>query len=162
MNKKVSFIDKEIKFSKWYRWDERDEKNIPNIKKPGVYILAIFDKNVPKCNVADHKDEHIIYIGETCRTLHTRLNQFNRSAFEFYDDNGKPKKGHSGGKLYRDCDKLKDKEDKLYVAVFTIDNDSLSDKIKKFQIRYVERKLILEIAEKYYDKEKVYPLLNKK
>lgn len=145
-------MKQKIEFSKWYPWNKRDEKNIPNIKKPGVYILAIFD-NEPKDEPANPKEEHIIYIGETCRTLHTRLNQFDKAAF--YSG-----KNHSGGLSC--CKKLKGKKKKLYVAVFTINDKVPSDKIKKFQIRYVERKIILEIAEKYYNKKKVYPLLNKK
>lgn len=136
-------INKKIKFTTWIKWSERN--NLDNIDLPGVYILAKF-KTPPK--ESSYLDENIIYIGETCnQKLKTRLNQFNRSAFQ-------EKNGHSGGWSY--AEKFDDDDgSNLYVAIFPLDE---SKDINSMYIRYFERKIILKYALQHgWDK-----LLNKK
>lgn len=81
MDKKPKLI-----FSKWYTWKGRN--NFPDIKYPGVYMIAITDKNLSgtKPNFKDVK-----YIGMTNSQggLCSRWNQFFRSI--------RGNRGHSGG-----------------------------------------------------------------
>ena len=153
---------KKVKFSKWEKWNNRN--NIENIGNPWIYILAIFENRKPEWNI-DKTDENIIYIGETCnQTLKIRLNQFNKSAFEWKD-------GHSWWWSYNDKYNLNldDDWEKLYISVFPISKEELDltkvkndydkDYILSSFIRYVERKLILDFILKYNG---VKNLLNKK
>lgn len=125
----------QIKFSKWFQWNDRTE--LENIDSPGIYILAKFREAIN--GGADPLDEHIVYIGETCdNTLKGRWRQFDRSAFQSKD-------GHSGGLTYNET--FGDKGDDLYVAALPVSN--LPDNLRHLFIRYVERKLILEFALKH-------------
>ena len=73
--------------SEWTHFGE--VKNIKGVDKPGIYLLAHFEKK-PKSSRVTGSDD-IIYIGETTRqTIGVRLAQFARSAF-------KRQIGHSGG-----------------------------------------------------------------
>lgn len=135
--KRIDKIKKiKIKFTHWKKWNEREDlfkdKRFPAMY-PGVYLLAHF-RIVPK--KVNPISKRIRYIGETCKTLRGRLNQFNRSAFE-------GKEGHGGGKTYKKEFKNKMKN-YLYFSLFPV------KEYKKYKekeigdsfIRYIERKLI--------------------
>jgi len=127
--------DPEIKFSHWTRWAKRT--SLKGICSPGVYILAHFD--VASAGRASPQAEQIVYIGETCNnSLRGRWRQFNRSAFE-------GKSGHSGGRTYRQV--FGGQGDNLYVTAFPV--EGLDEEIRSLFIRYVERKLIWEFAQKW-------------
>lgn len=123
-----------IEFSHWFPWKQRN--NIKDSTKPGVYMLAKF-VTVPSGN-ADPLDDNIIYVGETCRSLRGRWDQFDRSAF-------KSKRGHSGGRNYRRI--YGDIGQYLYVAAMPV---NIPDKtLRSSYIRFVERKLILYFVDKH-------------
>ena len=122
-----------ITFSNWAPWTDRSE--IAGYKNPGVYALAHFKKPPKTIGLQSKK---IIYIGETCTSFRKRLGEFERSAF-------KGKKGHSGGKTYRE-EFGDEKKDQLFVSAFPV--HVLSDELRPLFIRYLERKLILEYAMK--------------
>ena len=133
----------DVVFSKWTRWTARAD--LDRIDLPGVYILAHFA--TPPPGNADPQAREVIYIGETCaRTLKVRWDNFHKAAF----DGGN---NHSGGKKYRKD--FGDNGGDLFVAAFPVDKlndelcDELNNKLRPLFIRYVERKLIWEYAEKY-------------
>lgn len=133
-----------IEFSSWFRWKERN--SIQNSEKPGVYMLSKFRMALPPH--ADPLDESIIYFGETCdQSLRDRWAQFDASAFQL-------KRGHSGGKTYRDV--YGDNGSDLYVAAMpvTLENEILRSSF----IRFAERKLILD----FVMKRKQLPKCNRK
>lgn len=123
-----------IRFSCWFPWKQRS--NIKNSMEPGVYMLAKFIA-VPPGN-ANPLDDNIIYVGETCRSLRRRWDQFERSAFH-------SKQGHSGGRNYRRI--YGDIGQHLYVAAMpvTIPDNTLRSSF----IRFVERKLIMNFVVKH-------------
>ena len=123
-----------IIFTKWYSWSDR--RLIENKGSPGVYLLAKFKK--PPSGRANVLDKNIIYIGETCSSLHTRWYNFDRSAFQSKD-------GHSGGCTYNET--YTDKGDDLYVAALPV--LGFFDNIEPIFIRFIERKLILDYTLKY-------------
>jgi len=118
----------EIKFSKWTKWEERN--NLDGINEVGVYLLAKFESEPTEINL---KDINIIYIGETCNSLKIRLNQFNSSGI-------KGKDGHSGGHTYNT--KYHGETKNLYVSIFPI--KELEGFLKKLYVRYIERKILVE------------------
>jgi len=120
-----------IEFSSWFKWKERN--TIENSDKPGVYMLSKF-KTTP--HGVDPLDENVIYFGETCKSLKQRWNQFDASAFQ-------QKRGHSGGKTYRNIYRG-DKGLDLYVAAMPvlIENNDLRSSF----IRFAERKLIFDFV----------------
>jgi hypothetical protein len=73
-------------FSKWTRWVERNQ--LPGIKYPGVYAIALADENIASTPFAWR--EEIIYVGVTISKggLKSRLQQFDNTI------NGK--EGHGG------------------------------------------------------------------
>jgi len=125
----------DVLFSNWTPWAHRQE--IPAIADPGVYALAHFLRDVPE--TVDPQAVEIIYFGETCGSLHTRLNQFAHSAFEGGND-------HCGGRTYRELfgDEFMEK---LFVSAFP--PHGLNDILRPLFIRYLERKLILDYALKW-------------
>ena len=140
-------------FSEWIQWKNLDFKS-KDLTFPGVYILAKFN-SVPS-GVAKPLDKRIIYVGETCKnTLKGRLYQFKLSAF-------KGKLAHSGGKSYRE--QFSDRGKNLYVAVCPVKDAkgifhvANKEYLRELFIRYVERKIIYDYAQKY----KLGPVLNKK
>lgn len=128
----------DIIFSKWTPWAARTD--LDKIDLPGVYILARF--TTPPRGNADPHTKEVVYIGETCQTLEKRWRQFHRAAFE-------EKNGHSGGKNYRRT--FGGNGDNLFVAAFRVNKLDLNDKLRPLFIRYVERKLIWEYAQKWCD-----------
>lgn len=73
--------------SSWMPWLERDK--LEHLKYPGVYLIGKYNKNSVNEDTFD-----ILYIGETKRTLKTRLNEFHKSAFI-------NKARHSGGNIFK-------------------------------------------------------------
>jgi len=133
-----------IEFSLWFRWKERNE--IENSDKPGFYMLAKF-KTVPPGR-ADPLEENIIYFGETCnQSLEGRWDQFDRSAFQ-------SKRGHSGGKTYREV--YGDVGLDLYVAALPV--VIANQDFRSSFIRFAERKLILDFVMRW----KKLPKCNRK
>jgi hypothetical protein len=125
----------DVIFTNWIRWSERT--SMEGIHNPGVYLLVHFD-SAPS-GKAKPLAKKIIYIGETCNnSLKGRWNQFNRSAFQGKD-------GHSGGITYRQV--FGDKGSKLYIAALPV--DKMDGMLRSLFIRYIERKLIWEFAQKW-------------
>lgn len=103
MNNKPS-----LEFSKWMKWEGR--KEFDKIKCPGIYMLAITDKNLEN---KEYDFEDVDYIGMSNSTLGLggRWNQFERSI------NGKDPAAHSGGKkIYKELKLYKDWKKKLFVC----------------------------------------------
>jgi len=53
----------ELTFSPWASWNER--KNLKDINKPGIYLLAHFNGSIP--TKVDYKDKKVICIGQTAK-----------------------------------------------------------------------------------------------
>jgi hypothetical protein len=81
-----------IEFSQWFSWKDRFE--IPEKDLPGIYLLARHEDRNPQKGKADQVDPHIVYVGETKKSLSTRWADFHREAF---GEGG----SHSGGTPYR-------------------------------------------------------------
>ena len=133
--------------SEWTHLGEVE--NIQGVDKPGLYLLAHFDKS-PESSRARLSD-NIVYIGETTRqTIGVRLYQFAQSAF-------KRKIGHSGGWTYSDVflssQHIDSVPDNLYVSILPVDRE---EKESKAYIKYVERLLIWEYFKEHGD----YPRCN--
>jgi len=129
-----------MKFSKWTSWNKRNDRD--NINCPGVYLLALFEKNVPE--EANILDKNIVYVGEThtiSRSLKQRWYEFNNSAF-------RNKSGHSGGWTY--ADKISGNGENLYVSVYPVKD--MDEKLIPLHIKYIERKIIYEFTLKWGDK----------
>ena len=123
-------------FSPWFKWEERSR--VPNDNHPGVYALAHFDK-APRGR-ADPLSREIIDIGETTKgTIRSRLNYFHRAAFQGADGI------HSAGETYRLL--FKDIGNILWVSAF-IPVD-LDEPILPLFIKFIERKLILDYANRW-------------
>jgi hypothetical protein len=136
------FMKTHFNFSNWMPWVSR--KNFPNCKQPGVYLLAHFEQ--PPLGPADPLSKEIVYIGETCdQDLAKRWRQFNRSASTGL-------KAHSGGRTYHA--NRSSRMDQLFVAAFIPETKDFPD----LQIRFLERKAILDYAMKYES----LPACNKK
>ena len=123
-----------IKYSKWTPWADRH--TIKESNMPGVYLLARY-KRCPS-GKANTTSKRIVYIGETCQnSLLGRWRAFNRSALLNI-------RGHSGGRTYR---RLFGKDIKdLCVCAVTV--QGLNRSLQPLYIRYLERKLIWEYAQK--------------
>ncbi|MGD9110452.1 MAG: hypothetical protein PVG93_05885 [Phycisphaerales bacterium] len=78
-------------FSKWVRWEKRN--SLDGIKSPGVYAIAICDKDITGNKFSWIRE--IIYIGMTRAQggLKSRLQQF--------DNTIKGKEGHGGAMRFR-------------------------------------------------------------
>jgi hypothetical protein len=101
--------------TEWTHFDQ--VTSIQGIDKPGVYLLAHFEKNPESSRVSMVDD--IVYIGETTRqTIGARLGQFAQSAF-------KRKIGHSGGWTFSDeflgSQEIGSVPDNLYVSILPVD-----------------------------------------
>jgi hypothetical protein len=73
-------------FGNWINWAHRAD--LPDINRPGVYVLARLDAGVPP--TVDPLSAEVIYIGLTGRSFSERFSEFVRSA-------SKRIAGHSGG-----------------------------------------------------------------
>lgn len=129
----------DLKFTDWMRWPTHWKH--PDIRNPGVYLLARFDSSVPAA--VDPLDANVLYMGETCRqTMETRLYQFGRSAFH-------RKEGHSGGWTF--CDKFNggkpsDPPEWLFVTLLPI---ACPEPKRSARIRLVERQLLWDFVCKW-------------
>lgn len=107
----------ELQFSKWIRW--KDRRKYPQGKLPGVYMLAITNKDLEGQNP---RFEDVVYIGMTNSRggLISRWNQFDNSI------HNKPE--HSGGKtVFRDLGDSNIWKFKLFVCVLPVDCNVLKD-----------------------------------
>ncbi|MBL4698604.1 MAG: hypothetical protein JKX70_07210 [Phycisphaerales bacterium] len=123
------------KIQGWVRWFDRD--GLDGIDCPGVYLIARFESGPPES--VNPSDKHVVYIGETCRTLRERLRAFNRAAHD-----GKSK--HSGGRRFHQVfgdDAMESTSDMLFVAVIAVEQ---AEPHSSAYIRYTERRLILEFV----------------
>ena len=93
--------------SRWTLWKEKDTLDT-DLAFPGVYTIAILDKKQSKVIPLP---SGVVYIGETSRTLSTRLWEFEKSAAHGLS-------GHSGGHTYHT--KFGADLDKTYVSVLPI------------------------------------------
>ena len=121
-------------FTPWIRWQDRSALDL---KFPGVYLLAAFKRTPPPG--APVLSKRIIYIGETCRTLRSRLGGFNRAALK---GNG----GHSGGTTFHYATD-KPPMSELCVSVLSVKSEQ-EPQVSAY-IRYVERALIWDFVKKY-------------
>lgn len=135
-----------IEFSKWMKWDNRNKFDLK--KYPGVYMIAITDKNLENSEV-DFKD--VVYIGMTNSKmgLYGRWNQFNNSI------NGKEYRGHSGGNtILDDLGRYENWSSKLFVCAkaleCNVDKKSRKpeDLIKMGWISYCEYETMAQFKEK--------------
>lgn len=101
-----------VNFSQWVRWSDRDK--IEGIKSPGVYALAVINKDISEKQFDYIKEIKYFGITKSGGGLRQRLKQFDNTIIG--------KEGHGGGERfryqYRDYKKL---IKKLYVSVFLID-----------------------------------------
>lgn len=84
----------DIVFTEWYSWD--DVKSIPHGNRPGLYIIARFDKK-PE-GAAQPSVREILYIGEThgkSQSISKRLTKFFKAA-----QIGQMVHKHSGGNRF--------------------------------------------------------------
>ena len=123
-----------IEFSDWFAWQERDQ--IPECHLPGLYALAHFKK--PPTGSADPLNSDVVYIGQSCGQggVKGRLNLFDRSATS-------GRKGHSGGRTYRDANGSVRPDLNVSVAVVPT---YASARVRNAFILFVERKLIWEFS----------------
>jgi hypothetical protein len=100
-----------LRFSSWFAWSDRTD--FPNAKYPGVYLIAITQRNIARCYP---RWCDVVYIGMTISRggLAARWQQFFRSI--------QGGEGHSGGKtIYAELGEYSSWRKKLYVAAKTID-----------------------------------------
>lgn len=99
-----------LEFSKWIKWENRNR--FPNKQWPGVYMLAIANKNLED-KKPSFKD--VVYIGMTNSHggLISRWNQFDNSIHN--------KPGHSGGKIvFKDLGNYKNWKRRLFVCALPV------------------------------------------
>lgn len=107
------------KFTNWKKWENREELN--DIKYPGIYIIAITQKNIE--NKGFNLCQEIVYIGMTNSVsgLKGRLKQFDNTIIG--------KTGHGGADRvrykYQNYDKL---IKELYVSICSFICDAKSNK----------------------------------
>lgn len=99
-------MNKEKGFSKWTKWSDRDY--LEGIKFPGVYCIAVSEKDISDTPFDWIKD--ICYIGMTYTGLRGRLSQFNNTINDKLSHGGADRFKYA----YHDYDKV---VDKLYVSV---------------------------------------------
>jgi hypothetical protein len=143
----------ELKFSTWYKWENRGEYNLK--KYPGVYIISITEKNNLEGTKPYWRDA--VYVGMTTskKGLAGRWRQFDRSI--------KGKNGHSGGtSIFKAKGKYDLWEEHLYVAAMGIECDPVNptgkDYLKMGWIVYLE----YEAFAFYYRAVGGHPIYNKK
>lgn len=123
------------KIQGWAQWSNRG--SLDCMESPGVYLIARFESSPPES--VNPSDKHVVYIGETCRTLRERLRAFNRAASD-----GVSK--HSGGRRFHQVfgdDAMEAAQDSLFVAVIAVEQ---AEPHSSAYIRYIERRLILEFV----------------
>ena len=101
----------QLKFSRWYKWDERTE--IQNLNNPGIYAIAITSNNLSGKKF-DYGKVDYIGMSNSKGGLNSRLNGFNRAIHG--------NKGHSGGRtIFGDLGTYRKwKGKKLFVSVVQV------------------------------------------
>jgi len=117
---KERYMDIE-KFSVWYKWENRN--NAKDIKFPGVYIIAISEKNLENQKFEWIKEIKYVGMTNSIKGLKSRLRQF--------DNTIRGKRGHGGADRFRYKHQHYDELiDKLYVSVFPFQCDVESNSPK--------------------------------
>ncbi len=144
-----------LKFSKWMKWEDR--KNFQLRKCPGVYMIAITNKNLEDKKV---DCEDVVYIGMTISQtgLKGRWEQFNNSI------NGKSQ--HSGGDfIFKKLGHYKKWGEKLFVCTQAFEcntfknseNPRKPDDLRTMGwIAYLEYEAMAKFKEKMKNKEPKY------
>lgn len=144
-------------FSRWYQWIER--KHIPEIKFPGVYVIAINKNGVPKQPFPLSND--IVYIGMTNAKngLKQRLDQFDKT-IDFINKSGV---GHGGADRlsneYRDYDFLKKN---MYVSVCIIKCNTADPGYEDYRKMGEIAKLEYDCFAEYYKNHSELPKFNRR
>ena len=134
----------ELKFTPWQRWESRS--SIENAKFPGVYVLAITEKELEGAEV-EYKDVCYIGMSNSKKGLLGRWDQFRQAI--------KGVKGrHSGGdtvfRYLKDFDKW---QYRLYVAACPIACDIESRKPEDLRlmgiVAYLEYEAFAQFSEKH-------------
>lgn len=121
-----------MEFHPWHKWGDR--KNIPKCGMPGVYVIAISEKDLEGCSV-DWVDVSYIGMTNSQEGLYGRWKQFFNSI--------RGKKGHSGGKsIFSDLGHYNSWSKSLYVSAMPIEcnviTPSKDDLIKMGWVSYLE------------------------
>lgn len=116
---------KELKldFTNWVKFEDKD--TLSGIEFPGIYCIAISDKNLAKKKWQMIED--IKYIGMTNRSLRNRLRAFNKSLFG--------EKGHGGALRFEYKYKYENIKDNLYVSIQSFECDINSNSPKDLNIK---------------------------
>ncbi|HDT11917.1 MAG TPA: hypothetical protein ENN58_04180 [bacterium] len=130
-----------MNFSEWYRWE--DYTKIPEIKLPGVYVIAITEKGYPAQPFPN--SEGIVYIGMTNAKggLKQRLTQFDNT-IDFKNKSGV---GHGGADRLSHAYDKRDYEflkKNMYVSVCTIKCNTVTP-------AYYDYRMMGKIAKLEYD-----------
>ena len=141
----------EKNFSKWAKWSEREQ--LPGVKSPGVYILAISNKNLSGRTFKWTPD--VKYIGMTNSQvgLKGRLQQF--------DNTIRGREGHGGACRFRyRHKKYGPLTKKLYVCLCAIECDVKSKSPKDLRAMGEVGKLEYSCLAKYVQRYKGLPEFN--
>lgn len=141
----------ELKFSKWYAWENRTR--YPLVDYPGVYLISISSNS--HLEGQEPRFEDVVYIGMTKSKngLRGRWQQFFNAI--------KGREGHSGGKtVYRDKGHYSTWPDYLYVAAMGVKCDVINptdhDYIRMGWVVYLE----CEAFAQYYQRVGGHPKYN--
>ena len=146
--------EKLLPFSKWAKWDERDD--LPNIACPGVYCIAICKTDISGSRFGWR--EEIVYVGMSnnkSNGVKSRLKQF--------DNTMRGHRGHGGAERFKfkhpNYDRLKPD---LYVAIASCGRklSENSPKDLEFMGEVVKHELVC--FAKYYRRFKRLPEFNDK
>src|SRR5208283_3067822 len=113
-----------------------ERKRVHPVPPGSRHIRAGHFKSSPPKRV-DPNARRVVYIGETCRSLRQRWQQFQISASSGRD-------AHAGGSTYHD--KFGRVRHNLYVTAFAPD---LNKQLRSAYIRYFERKLIWDHVQRW-------------
>lgn len=130
----------ELRFSNWYRWENR--KTIPGKQHPGVYMIAIINKEI-EGNKPEFID--VSYIGMT------NSKQGLKGRWQQFFDSIRGKGSHSGGnKVYADLGHYDTWREKLFVCAMPIDcntnEPSASDLIRMGWVTYLKYEALGEFS----------------
>ena len=142
--------DKPMRFSKWEKWKERH--NIPHLKEPGVYVIAISNKNISGKKFKLIKE--IIYFGMTNSNggLKNRLQSF---------DNGiKGGNGHGGAQRFYRKFKSKPPFPKLFVSISPRKREAKSNIPTVWRIEGEILKQECDCIANYAEKYRELPMFN--
>ena len=142
----------ELKFSDWYKWDNRNQYVLKGY--PGVYLISITDN--PRLEGSSPEWKDVVYIGMTNSMggLTSRWSQFLNGI------RGKP--GHSGGKtIFENMGNYDNWKEHLFVAAMGVEcdvkNPMKDDYLKMGWVAYFE----YEAFAYYYENVGGHPRYNK-